>query len=140
MRKKGPIVIVDDDPDDQYLYVKALEKLNIDNAIVMFSNGQEALAYLKEAEPFLILCDINMPQMTGLQMREAMCNDQVLCKKNTPFIFMSTSARESDIRGAALLCTQGFFEKEVSFERHENLLKGIIDYWSSCRYIETQAA
>lgn len=142
MKKQGPIVIVDDDPDEQYLYRKAFEKLKLDNTIVAFNNGKAALDYLTKAavEPFVILCDINMPLMTGLEMREEMCRDQRLCKTNTPFIFMSTSARPSDVEKASSLYTHGFFQKETSFEKHESLIKRIIDYWSGCRYSDGEAA
>lgn len=142
MRKKGPIVIVDDDPDDQYLYKKAFEKFALDNQIVLFDNGLDAIRYFEEAaeEPFMILCDINMPVMSGLQLREQMCSRPELCKKNTPFIFMSTSARQSDIDKATSLYTHGFFLKETSYEKHESTLRKIIDYWGSCRYSEKLAA
>src|SRR5687767_3196658 len=142
MTKLGPIVVIDDDADDQFLYEKALEKFNLPNELVFFDNGEDALNYLLQAavNPFLILCDINMPLMDGLQLRESMCKSQVACKKNTPFIFMSTTARPSDIDKATSLYTHGFFQKESSIEKHELLLKKIIDYWSSCRYSERQAA
>jgi CheY-like chemotaxis protein len=142
MARKGPIVVVDDDADDQYLYQRTLAKFELPNDLIFFHNGREALDYLTQAavEPFLILCDINMPIMDGLQLREMMCKNESLCKKNIPFIFMSTSARQSDIDRASALFTHGFFQKETSFERYEAILRKIVDYWSSCRYSERQAA
>jgi CheY-like chemotaxis protein len=142
MRKQGPIVIVDDDADDQYLYQRTLERFELKNELIFFDNGQQALDYLNEstADPFMILCDINMPVMDGLQLRERMCQTPDLCKKNTPFIFMSTSLRPSDIEKACSLFTQGFFQKESSYEKHEAVLKNIIDYWENCRYAEHGAA
>lgn len=134
MRREGPIVVVDDDVDDQYLYRKVFEKFAIGNQLVVLNNGMDALKYFQESgdDPFLILCDINMPIMDGLQLREAMCEDPTLCKKNTPFIFMSTSVRRKDIDRATSLYTHGFFQKETSYSRHEHTLRRIIDYWSSC--------
>lgn len=142
MNLSGPIIVIDDDPDDQYLYKKAFEKMRLENNVVSFYNGLEALAFLQQPaiEPFLILCDINMPLMNGLEMREEMCKNPALCKKNTPFIFMSTSARQSDIDKAAALYTHGFFQKEISSVKHEMLLKKIVEYWSDCRYSENKAA
>lgn len=136
MFKQGPIVIVDDDADDQYLYQKTLEKFQLSNPLLFFDNGLEALKYLKDSnsDPFIIFCDINMPLMNGLQLREEMCKSSMLCKKNTPFIFMSTSARPSDIEKATSLYTHGFFQKEASFDKNEALLKHIIEYWGNCRY------
>jgi CheY-like chemotaxis protein len=142
MRTSGPIVVIDDDPDDQYLYRKTFERLNVDHDIVTFDNGIDALRYFEQAaeKPFLILCDINMPLMTGIQMRREMCGMPEICKKNIPFIFMSTSARQTDIDQASSLCTHGFFLKEASFDKHENTIRKIIDYWSSCRYSESLVA
>jgi CheY-like chemotaxis protein len=142
MRKRGPIVVIDDDPDEQYLYRKVFEKMNLEGGVLSFDNGADALDYLRQpaVDPFLILCDINIPLMSGLQVREEMCKSKMLCKKNTPFVFMSTSARQTDIDAATAMFTHGFFQKETSFEKHATLLKKIIDYWSSCRYFESQAA
>ena len=89
--------------------------------------------------PFIILCDINMPVMSGLEMRELMWRSKEIQKKNTPFIFMSTSVRQHDIDKAATLSTQGFFQKEVSFVNHENLLRKIIDYWSCNHFPDPEA-
>jgi CheY-like chemotaxis protein len=142
MKRSGPIVVIDDDPDDQYLYKKTLERLNVGHDIVIFDNGIDALHYFKQVaeKPFLILCDINMPLMTGIEMRREMCGMPELCKKNIPFIFMSTSARQTDIDQATSLYTHGFFLKEASFDKHETTLKKIIDYWSGCRYSESLVA
>jgi CheY-like chemotaxis protein len=142
MAKKGPIVVVDDDADDQYLYQKTLSKFALPNDLIFFDNGKDAFDYLVQetVEPFLILCDINMPIMDGLELREMMCTDSALCKKNTPFIFISTSARQSDLDRASALFTHGFFQKETSFEKHEAILRKIVDYWTSCRYSQRHLA
>jgi len=142
MIKQGPIVVVDDDADDQYLYQQALQQLNLPNEIVFFSNGRDALEYLSQAaiDPFIILCDINMPLMNGLELRESIISSEMLRKKNTPFIFMSTSARQGDIERAASLYTHGFFQKEASYKKHEDLLRKIISYWESSRSVGRQAA
>lgn len=133
---EGPIVVVDDDPDDQYFYQKSLEKFVPENELVFFSNGKEALAYLEQpsVQPFVILCDINMPVMSGLDLRRKMCENKNLCLKNTPFIFLSTSAHPEDVRLAFSLFIHGFFKKETSLARHERTLQMIIEYWRSCRY------
>jgi CheY-like chemotaxis protein len=133
MAKQGPIVIVDDDPDDQYLYQRTLEKFNLSNSILFFDNGKDALEYLNETneDPFLILCDINMPVMTGFEMRERMCSSRSLCMKKTPFIFFSTSSKGYDTEKTSALHIQGIFEKQASFKKHEALLKRIIEsHWS----------
>jgi CheY-like chemotaxis protein len=133
---QGPIIVVDDDPDEQFLYQRTFEKLKISNRVLFFNNGDDAYNFLQQpaVDPFIILCDINMPVMNGLELRAKMCENKVLFLKNTPFIFLSASARYDDITKAAALYTHGFFQKESSLDKHETTLKKIIDYWNSCRH------
>lgn len=142
MRRKGPIVVVDDDADDQYLYKQVFENLHVENEVISFYDGTDALKYLTETseEPFLILCDINMPKMSGLELREEICKRPDLINKNTPFIFLSTSARQGDMERASELYTHGFFVKEVSYQKHEKTLRRIVEYWNNCTYAERVVA
>jgi CheY-like chemotaxis protein len=137
MKTKGPIIIIDDDTDEQFLYQRALKKLNFSNEVVFFDKGEDAFEYLKQpaSNPFLILSDINMPGMTGFELRELMCRDKNICKKKTPFIFISTSAMPSDLQKARELSTQGFFVKEISTEKYMRNLSSIIEYWSNASWI-----
>lgn len=134
---EGPIIVIDDDQDDQYFYRKTLEKFNLENELIFFENGKQALEFLEQptVDPFIILCDINMPVMNGLELRRQMCIHQHLCQKNTPFIFLSTSAHPDDVRVASSLFIHGFFKKETSLDRHEQTLRMIVEYWRSCRYL-----
>src|SRR5215218_9534907 len=67
-----------------------------------FKNGKEAEAYLRTTthHPFLILCDINMPVMTGLELRATIEADPVLKEKSIPFIFLSTTGNPTVVRNA----------------------------------------
>ena len=69
---KGPIVIVEDDKDDQEIYAEAIRSIDIPNEIYFFDSCQQALEYLNTTEEhhFIILSDINLTQMTGLQFRK----------------------------------------------------------------------
>ena len=62
------VLLVEDDEDDQYLIKEAVQALGLPNEVRFFSNGQLALDYLEitAEQPFIILCDINMPIMNGL--------------------------------------------------------------------------
>jgi CheY-like chemotaxis protein len=66
----GPIIVVDDDDDDHYIIKRVCEKL-VDTPVLFFSDGEKALDYLKGSveKPFIILCDVNMPVMNGLEPR-----------------------------------------------------------------------
>lgn len=136
MRNSGPIIIVDDDMDDQFILKEVLERLQVPNETKTFKSGIELLVYLRDTEvqPFLILCDINMPQMDGLELRKEIDKDPELKERSIPFIFFTTGASEAQIRMAYQLTMQGLFLKESSFEETERTLKLIIDYWDRCRH------
>lgn len=87
--KQGPIIFIEDDLDDQEILKEVLHSLKISNTLLLFSDGMEAFSYLKtnEDQPFLILCDINLPKMNGLEFREKVVGDERLRKKSIPFFF-----------------------------------------------------
>ncbi|WP_223834390.1 response regulator [Spirosoma profusum] len=63
MNQNGPVILIEDDADDQFLFEQVFTKLNYPNQVRYFPDGQEALEYLLSTTelPFLILSDINMP-------------------------------------------------------------------------------
>ena len=67
MNKDGPIIIIEDDIDDQQIIGEIFKKLDHKNEIVFFHDGNLALEYLNKTDihPFLILSDINMPKING---------------------------------------------------------------------------
>jgi len=136
MWKEGPIIIVDDDPDDQFLSQRTLQKFELTNDIIVFNNGKDALEFLQQpsVNPFLILCDIDMPVMNGVQMREMMCKNEKLLNQNTPFIFLSASVQKDDSRKTSQFFTHGCFQKDTSLEKYELTLRRIVEYWQNCCY------
>ena len=131
-----PIIVVEDDADDQFLLSKVLERIGVESEILFFFNGREAWEYLKttERKTFLILCDINMPVMNGLELREKINNDEVMRRKAIPFVFLSTAARAIDVDKAFDLSAQGFFVKESTLQEMEDSLQVILSYWNKCRH------
>jgi len=136
MPNTGPIVLVDDDEEDQLFFKEALARLDIKNELVICRNGIEALNYLNvtSQQPFLILCDINMPKMNGLQLRAEIIQSDYLRKKSIPFVFHSTAATERDVNKAYDLTVQGYFQKTSSFEKLVTLVKMLTDYWRECKH------
>jgi CheY-like chemotaxis protein len=136
MPTSGPVIIVEDDADDYELIELAFKSLGVTNEIVFFPNGEKALDYLLNTprNPFIILCDVNMPGMDGFELREAINENDYLKKKAVPFIFLSTSDRVSDINKAYTLTVQGYFTKPDSLAGLTNELKAIVDYWRKCKH------
>lgn len=136
MSKKGSILLVDDDKDDQQLILDILESCGIKNNVTCLLNGQEALDHLlkiKEA-PFLILCDMNMPVMGGIELRKRITDNEMLRRKSIPFIFLTTTASPSAVKEAYEMSVQGFFEKSSNIKGFKYLIELIYNYWQHCKH------
>jgi CheY-like chemotaxis protein len=136
MSKIGPIILVDDDHDDCELILASLQQLNIENRFICFSNGFDALDHLKMGGevPFIILSDINMPGMDGMEFRRQIEADETLKRKSIPFIFLTTTAGPQAIKEAYELSVQGFFEKGSNLQYLRQLLQEIYNYWQRCKH------
>src|SRR5690606_1316584 len=131
-----PILIIEDDPDDQYLMERILRRLNIDSELIFFTNGKEALDYLltTDRRTFLIFCDINLSLIIGLELPARICGDECLRRKSIPFVFISTAANHADVALAYEMTVQGFFQKENTIEEMEHTVETIVNYWSKCKH------
>ncbi|GAB3808087.1 response regulator [Spirosoma humi] len=140
MSLKGPIISVEDDEDDQYLIGEAIRQLNLPNPLHFFSNGQAALHYLRTTveQPFLILCDINMPIMNGLELRKEINQNDYLRIKSIPFVYLTTAANSQLIKEAYETMVQGFYKKSIDYAGLNQQLKLIIDYWQNCLHPNSQ--
>ena len=136
MAKRGPIVLVEDDKDDQEIIKEVLHQVNIPNKLVCFANGQEALDYLKTTadQPFLIFCDVNMPLMDGLELRKSINENEYLRRKSIPFVFLTTTAGGAAIKAAYEMSVQGFFENGSNMHEIGTIVRLVYDYWQLCRH------
>ncbi len=134
MNKSGQIIIVEDDPDDQEILGDLFKKLNYNNEVVFFNDGEEAFTYISKPEvtPFLILSDINMPRLSGMQLRDKIHAHEDLQMKSIPFIFFTTTANKNFVIEAYYKSVQGFFQKPNTLEDMECSIRLIIDYWNEC--------
>ena len=134
MNKNGPVVVIEDDEDDQLILTDIFKKLNYRNSIVFFSDGNEALAYLNKTHivPFLILSDINMPWINGFELRSKVATNEQLHIKCIPYLFFSTAANRKSVIDAYAMSVQGFFIKPHSVAKLESTIKTIMEYWKEC--------
>ncbi|HSF53653.1 MAG TPA: response regulator [Algoriphagus sp.] len=134
MNKTGPIIIIEDDRGDQALLTLVFEELNFINEIIFFRDGEKALEYLKMTaiEPFIILSDINMPKLNGLELREKIHNNEDLRIKCIPYLFFSTSSEQQFVVDAYSKSVQGFFVKPYTYEELKQTVKIIVEYWQKC--------
>lgn len=134
MNVNGPIIVIEDDDDDQLVLTEIFEKLAYKNQVIFFNNGQSALDYLNEVNdnPFLILSDINLPKLTGFELREKIRTDAKLEVKCIPYLFFSTAATQQAVIDAYSLSVQGFFIKKNSMVELEKTISVIMEYWKQC--------
>jgi CheY-like chemotaxis protein len=137
--KPGVIIVIEDDAEDQELFREAISELGILNPLIFFGDGVSGLEYLQRTmeQPFIIFCDINVPLMNGLQLREHIDADETLRRKSIPFIFYTTSLNRAEIEKAYKLTVQGFFVKENTFTSTKEIIRLIIDYWGKCKHPNT---
>lgn len=136
--KKGPIILIDDDEEDRELTKEAIEATGYKNHIIVFSEPHRAFTGLceivKTTTPFVILCDINLPKINGIELKQQIDQDKVLRAKSIPFIFLSTASNGHFVEKAYECCTvQGFFTKETHYSEMVSRLKLIFDYWTYAR-------
>ncbi len=134
MNKSGPIIIIEDDADDQEMLVEIFQKLNYENKVVYFHDGNEALEYLNTTDihPFLILSDINMPKINGFELRSKIFTNEQLQVKCIPYLFFTTGGTKKSVLDAYALSVQGFFIKPSSAQGLEDTIRKIVEYWREC--------
>ena len=134
MNKTGPIIIIEDDTDDQEMLHDIFNELNYRNELIFFADSIQALNYLTETEiePFLVLSDINMPKLSGMELREKVHNNEDLRMKSIPYLFFSTSAEQKHVIDAYSRSIQGFFVKPDTYEKLKKMIVKIVEYWQEC--------
>lgn len=137
---KRPIIIIEDDIDDQEIITHVLESIGIPNKPVFFNNGREALHFLQteDVHPFVILSDVNMPVMNGFELRKRISENEHLRKKSIPFVFYTTAADQKAVSTAYDLTVQGFFIKPPDVKSLTKVLTSIMEYWKYSIHPNTQ--
>jgi len=134
MNKNGPIVVIEDDLDDKEILVDIFKKLDFKNPVIYFADGEEALKYLVDTKikPFLILSDINMPRLSGFELRQKIHTNEDLNLKCIPYLFFTTTSTQQAVVDAYSQSVQGFFVKGNTQEKLEKTIKKIVEYWQEC--------
>lgn len=137
MAKPGPIIVVEDDLDDQAILNDILTELEVPNKLKWFIRSTEAFLYLKttEEQPFIIFSDVNLPGQNGIEFKRQIDTDHELRQKSIPFVFFSTSVNKNAVNEAYTKMTvQGFFKKSDNYEQIKRTIKLILDYWYLCKH------
>lgn len=133
--QKGAIWIIDDDVEDQDIIKEIFRELKLPNEIVFLTGAEATLSRLEQVKvaPFIIICDVNLPRISGFELRSMLLKRSGPIFHSVPFIYWSTQASESQIKQAYDLNAHGFFIKESNFEEWKTTFIRIIDYWMRSR-------
>ncbi|MGD0959761.1 MAG: response regulator [Methylomonas sp.] len=125
------ILLVEDDQVDAMTVRRALKELHVVNRLDHVENGEEALAYLREAgrdSPCLILLDINMPIMNGVEFLQVVKAAPEL--KRIPVVVLTTSDEQIDKVDTFDLGVAGYMRKPVDYRQFVEIIRAIDAYWT----------
>lgn len=130
------ILLVEDNPDDVELTIRAFEDVDLTNKIVTVRDGAEALEYLlgteddpdsREDLPALVLLDLNLPRVSGLEVLKRIRADDRT--KHVPVVILTTSDDESDIVNGYEFGTNSYVRKPINFDAFVRSVKSLGLYW-----------
>jgi two-component system response regulator len=140
--QKNIIFIVDDDPDDRQIILDAFLENDFNIDYVFIENGDQLIETLKTSTPdqypSLILLDLNMPGMMGLQVLKVLKNNKEW--KPIPVLVLTTSTLDRDRESSYEMGASCFLRKPVAFEELTTMTTSIVNLWFNEKKIHQQGA
>lgn len=131
------ILLAEDSPQDVEMTLAALEYNNVANEVVVVGDGEEALDYLyyrgkfqrrAEGNPVVVLLDLKMPRMDGLEVLRTIKADEKL--RTIPVVMLTSSREEQDLVQSYRLGTNGYVVKPVDFQAFTEAVRQLGAYWT----------
>ncbi|MEM9917776.1 MAG: response regulator [Bacteroidota bacterium] len=135
MKRLDPILLVEDDFVDALTVQRALKDIEVRNELIHIENGEEALSYLRDTQkprPCIILLDLNMPRMNGIEFLEEAKMDAQL--RSIPIIVLTTSTEHKDRHESFNYSVAGYMVKPIDYENFVEMMKNISNYWSQSEF------
>lgn len=128
-----PILLVEDNPMDLDLTLRAFASRNLTNPIEVARDGEEAISYIDKWEngsavPVVILLDLKLPKFSGLEVLEVIKKHPTF--RTIPVVILTTSSETSDIEKAYKLGVNSYIVKPVDFDKFIEVASQIELYWS----------
>ncbi|HEX7682186.1 MAG TPA: response regulator [Trinickia sp.] len=126
-----PILVVEDDDVDVMTIRRALKEIQVDNPIVRHEHGEMAIDYLRDPNnplPCIILLDLNMPVMSGIEFLQVIKSDENL--RRIPVVVLTTSEEQEDKVNSFNFSVAGYMAKPVDYRRFVEVMRSIDVYWS----------
>ena len=122
-------LLIEDDEIERLKFVRVLKKNNYPYKLTEAKNGEEALDILeKQDAPDIILLDLNMPKMNGLEFLKILKSNPKL--KYVPIIILSTSNNHRDLKQCYEEGIAGYIVKPLKYEDYVSKIKALVEYWS----------
>lgn len=131
MHNEKPILLVEDDMVDAMTIKRAMSEINITNPVHHAHNGLEALEFLQDADasrPCIILLDLNMPKMNGIEFLEEIKHVEEF--RTIPVVVLTTSSQEQDKLASFQNGVAGYMNKPVDYKQFVELIRSIKLYWT----------
>jgi CheY-like chemotaxis protein len=137
MSELGRILVVEDDPRDAELTLTALDEYKLANEVIVVRDGKEALDYLfcreqfasrPEESPAVILLDLKLPKVNGLEVLQRIRSDDRL--KMIPVVILTSSHEEKDMLASYQLGVNAYVVKPVDFHEFVNAVKELGVFWA----------
>jgi len=131
MVKALKILFIEDDSIEIMKFNRVISALRLTHQIIEANNGETALALLKEKEnlPHIIILDLNMPKLNGIEFLTILKNDALL--KYIPTIILTTSSNFKDVKECYKIGIAGYILKPLKYEDYVFKIQKLLDYWSS---------
>ena len=138
------ILLVEDNPNDLELTLEALNEQNLANRVIPLNDGVEAMEYLlykgkfenrEKENPAVILLDIKMPRMDGIEVLQAIKTNPEL--KTIPVVMLTSSREEPDLKKCYDLGVNAYVVKPVNFKDFFNAIKGLGVFWALINELPT---
>jgi CheY-like chemotaxis protein len=126
-----PLLLVEDDQVDVMTIKRALREIHVVNPVAHVENGEEGIAYLRDdskEKPCLILLDLNMPVMNGIEFLQVVKQDEHL--RRIPVIVLTTSEEQQDKVNSFNLGVAGYMAKPVDYRQFVEVMRSIDMYWT----------
>jgi CheY-like chemotaxis protein len=131
MNKILNILLIEDDAIEVMKFNRVLNLLGLNHKIIEANNGEVALSILKEKEfiPDIIILDLNMPKINGIEFLQILKNDDYL--KYIPVLILTTSSNHKDVLECYKIGIAGYVIKPLKYDDYVEKIRRILEYWST---------
>lgn len=130
------VLLIEDDTIETMKFERVVQSMDMDVAVTVVNNGAEALSNLQHSDdlPDLVLVDLNMPKMDGLEFLGHLRGHDRL--KYLPTVVLTTSDHQKDIRQSYEAGVAGFMVKPLKYDDYITAIKALLTYWSHNEFVK----